>query len=73
MKTKNQWQLKYKKIDITTESNLMYDRKYSFSKYRNVTKSYDISLNSKYLKFFSFLYRLNRFRNLTRQTEKKQN
>ena len=49
----------------------MYDSKYSFSGYSNIIKYYALSFMTKYDKLFSFSHRLNEFRNLVPQTEKR--
>ena len=46
--------IKKEKLEITGELNVLYDSKHSFSEYRNISRFYDISLDSKYHKLLSF-------------------
>ena len=62
--------IKKEKPAITRKSNLMYDRKFSFSDYVNIKEYYHLSFTTKYDKLLSFYHHLNEFRNLVPQTEK---
>ena len=54
----------------TNKSSLVYESKYSFSKYRNVGKYYNFSYTTKYDRLCPFYHRLSDFRNLVPRTEK---
>ena len=58
------------KPEITDESNLIYDNKSSFIKYRNYKKYNGLSFMTKYDKLFSFYHWLNDFRNFAPGTVK---
>ena len=62
--------IKKERLLITDKSSLVYDSKYSFSKYRNVGKYYNLSFMTKYDSSLPFYHRLNEFRNFAPRTEK---
>ena len=62
--------IKKEKPAITRKSELIYDRKFSFSDYFYIKEYYDLSFTKKYDKLLSFYHQLNEFRNSVPQTEK---
>ena len=58
-----------KKKEIISESQIVYDNKYSFSSFKNVRQYSNISLESKYDMFLLFYHLLNEFRSLILQKE----
>ena len=65
--------IKKEKPVTSSESNLMYDSKYSFSDYRNVRKYYNFFFKSKYDNLLLYKNRLNELKNLVPRTKKNKN